>query len=234
VDLGTLAPTCAAETSAQDINDLGAIVGYSQTAIGNRHAFLWTQAAGMVDLGTLGGATSIATGINNAGQVVGYSDTSTGGIRAFKWSAPGPMVNLGTVQVNGSSYALAINERGDVAGTSGSTFQHPVVWPAVGGLIDLAVLGDNEASVAYTINNVGQLAGISNQLNYPNQHAVLWSWPRQDLILDFGPTYGIWTAYQGGPSTTSVQKLWRPVIWMATASTISLSILGHLTASMRG
>ena len=37
------------------------------------HAFLWSQSTGMLDIGTLGGAHSIAYDINNAGQIVGGS-----------------------------------------------------------------------------------------------------------------------------------------------------------------
>jgi uncharacterized membrane protein len=40
-------------------------------------AFLYTNGT-LTDLGTLGGADSVATGINASGQVVGYSTTTTG------------------------------------------------------------------------------------------------------------------------------------------------------------
>ena len=40
------------------------------------HAFSWTPAGGMVDLGTLGGTCSDATAVNASGQVVGFSTTA--------------------------------------------------------------------------------------------------------------------------------------------------------------
>ena len=50
----------------------------------------------IVDLGTLGGATSVALGINNLGQVVGGADLATGFRHAFLWD-DGVMTDLGTL-----------------------------------------------------------------------------------------------------------------------------------------
>ena len=66
------------EQHADDINDATQVVGASQTADGNDHAFLWTAARGMEDLGTLGGPTSTPFGISETGVVVGISSTAAG------------------------------------------------------------------------------------------------------------------------------------------------------------
>ena len=58
---------------AEDINDVGQVVGAASPATGSTHAFLWTEATGMTDLGTLGGSFSAAFAINNQGQVVGIA-----------------------------------------------------------------------------------------------------------------------------------------------------------------
>ncbi|NIN63846.1 MAG: HAF repeat-containing protein, partial [Anaerolineae bacterium] len=52
------------------------VIGFSSTASGERHAFLWTAEEGMVDLDTLGGPDSFAYGINEQGQVVGFAYTT--------------------------------------------------------------------------------------------------------------------------------------------------------------
>ena len=67
----TSAPSAAPISSARAVNDAGQVVGYSASASGESHAFSWTQAGGMVDLGTLGGRSSNAFAVNDAGQVVG-------------------------------------------------------------------------------------------------------------------------------------------------------------------
>ena len=62
------------------------------------HAFSWTQADGMVDLGTLGGTSSIAFAVNEGGQVVGDSRTAgDAATHAFSWTEEGGMVDLGTL-----------------------------------------------------------------------------------------------------------------------------------------
>src|SRR6266704_2464509 len=68
-DLGTLGGDLTSRAFA--INALGQVVGYSNTASGAKHAFLWANGT-MQDLGTLGGEVSGASGINRLGQVAGF------------------------------------------------------------------------------------------------------------------------------------------------------------------
>src|SRR5688500_13890389 len=65
-------------TLPNDINDVGQVVGVSETAVGNFHAFI-TGPDGMGIRGILSSNYgSSATSINNAGQVVGnYGITSS-------------------------------------------------------------------------------------------------------------------------------------------------------------
>ena len=73
-DLGTLG---GRQSSATAISGRGHVVGASETADGQWHAFLW-RAGTMTDLGALPSGDSYATDVNDAGQVVGASTTSPG------------------------------------------------------------------------------------------------------------------------------------------------------------
>lgn len=70
------------------LNESGQVVGSSVTSTGDNHAFSWTAAGGMIDIGTLGGTSSGAFAVNDEGQVVGISDTSSGDFHAFLWDPP--------------------------------------------------------------------------------------------------------------------------------------------------
>jgi probable HAF family extracellular repeat protein len=73
-------------SSAVAINNQGEVAGDVATASGATHAFFWTLAKGMVDLGTLGGKESAAVAINDRGQIAGTSDTVSGAHHAFLWA----------------------------------------------------------------------------------------------------------------------------------------------------
>jgi probable HAF family extracellular repeat protein len=94
VDLGTLQGGTSSLANA--VNESSQVVGSSGTADGD-HPFSWTQAGGMVDLGTLGGSEGAATAVNASGEVVGLAGTADGGNHAFSWTQVGGMVDLGTL-----------------------------------------------------------------------------------------------------------------------------------------
>ncbi len=102
---------------AEDINDLGQIVGTS----GSRAFRSAPNSVGQNDLGTLGGLSSRGIDINNLGQVVGSSTTADGQTRAFLTTANSAINpetdNLGTLGGNFSE-ANSINELGQVVGFS--------------------------------------------------------------------------------------------------------------------
>lgn len=77
-DLGTLASDNSGYSNAAAVSANGLVViGYSATDSGENHAFKHTDASGMVDLGTLGGASSQATAVSADGLViVGHSLTA--------------------------------------------------------------------------------------------------------------------------------------------------------------
>jgi probable HAF family extracellular repeat protein len=112
------------------VNDRGQIVGSSETASGQTHAFLWTETSGMLDLGTLGADASAAVDVNEKGEVVG--NLSAGGQvqRGFFWSDATGMVELGAL--GGSRVSVsAINDKGLIVGGSsiaGDTASHATLW----------------------------------------------------------------------------------------------------------
>ena len=155
-DLGTLGGGFA---EARAINDVGQVVGLSETAAGEQHAFVWTAAGGMKDLGTLGGTFSRAFAINHLGHVAGVSELPSGERRPFLWTPAGGMQDLGTFG-GGFGRARGINDLDQVVGRSDlpdGSF-HAFLWTAAQGMTDLApVVGNN--SEALDVNNRLQVAG---------------------------------------------------------------------------
>jgi probable HAF family extracellular repeat protein len=193
---------------AQGINDSGQVVGVS-TTLGPFRAFLWSSTSGIQDLGTLGGGVQLdpalrgalgsqANAINSFGQVVGFSDTPSGPQHAFLWS--GVMIDLGALGGSfsfDSSFAIGINNRGQVVGTDRTLFD-PVTRAIVvraflwsgGVMTDLSTLpevraaGWSSLSTANAINDAGQIVG-AGAINGQG-HAFLLSPPLSQPCLTGG------------------------------------------------
>ena len=123
-DLGTL----GRGSSAFGINNADKVVGSSETPAtpsgdfwNPGHAFVYTSRQGMQDLNNLidpsqGWELRRASAINDRGQIVGYGARNAA-IRAFRYSHE-HVQDLGTFPGGGFSYALALNNRGDVVGAA--------------------------------------------------------------------------------------------------------------------
>jgi probable HAF family extracellular repeat protein len=159
-------------TDARAINGSGQVVGWSQTAGGNYHAFVYSSGSS-TDLGTLGGSGSFAHGINDSGQVAGYSDLNPFAAHAFRHSS-GTMSDLGTLGGT-NSYGFAINSSGAVAGsaqTAGGQW-HAFVYQS-STMTDLGTLG-GASSNAQAINSSGQVVGSAQHSGNATYEAFIYS-----------------------------------------------------------
>ena len=114
-DLGNLGGTFAV---ALNINDAGQVTGWSETAGGVSHAFLWSpKKRTMVDLAP-GGITSGGYAINATGKVVGDMFPSTQHAGYYDGRK---VVDLGTLPGYSSAIARGLNNNNQAVGFS-STF----------------------------------------------------------------------------------------------------------------
>lgn len=110
------------EVYVSAINNLSQIVGKQDTENLDRHAFLFDESFGTVDLGTLGGLESEAFSINDKTQIVGISDsTKAKGERAFIWDKEHGMRDLTDLIPKDSGWkklvgAIKINNKGFIIG----------------------------------------------------------------------------------------------------------------------
>lgn len=162
VTIGTLGGRSA---FVQDLNNSGQVTGFSNfDESGSFHAFRWSRATGIIDLGTLAGSQdSLAVDINNRGLAVGYAIFQESGVsRAILWDPLTGLRDLGTLGGTGA-LALAINDGGRVAGNSVTVDGTGVAfsWTEAGGMIGLLPPGAL-SSDARDINASGQIVGNFN------------------------------------------------------------------------
>ena len=197
-------------TSSQNIGSLGAsykdtypsAINTSGQVVGNAYdagyyissAFSWTQAGGMVNLGTLGGTNSYAYDVNASGQVVGNAHPAGNGAwRAFSWTQAGGMVDLGTLGGTYSS-ANAVSASGQVVGyayTVGNTETRAFSWTQAGGMVDLGLPAGSPLAYATGVNNSGQVVGAFYTAGYAEQRA--FSWTQAGGMVDLGTLGGTYT-----------------------------------------
>jgi probable HAF family extracellular repeat protein len=127
----------------------------------------------ITDLGTFGGAFSLARGVNAAGEVVGQARTVCGSDHAFLY-CNGVLTDLGALGGTNSD-ARAINDLGQVIGGAdlGDGTSHAFLYSDEV-MCDLGTLPGSSSSIANGINDAGQVAGLSYSTNQ-DQRAFLYN-----------------------------------------------------------
>ena len=246
----------ANETNGFWVNNLGEVVGCADTAtaegypctgtVAGQHAFFWSKATGMKDLGTLpGGNVSGAQGINDSGVVVGYSNA--GGhpatdFFAFQWTKGGGMVNLGTLPGGPSSAAFEVNSAGVVSGDSfiSNGAVNATSWSS-GKIKNLGALPKAIFTAGLNVNDNGYVVGESVFSYGPpfKSHAFLWN---GSFMRDLGTLSGGITSVANGINTAGIivgqsdgkatNHSWHAVMWDTSRNIHDLGVLPGGTYSI--
>jgi uncharacterized membrane protein len=160
---------------ASGVNDNGQVVVWPdpQTPTNQNSSAIYTENGGpgtAVSLPFNAGGSNVYHAINNSGWVIG-SDSSSPPQRGRLWKA-GPTVELPPLPGDTESFASAINNKGDVVGTSrksGDNCWRAVLWPHAdhSAPVDLTEQTTSgwQLYEAHAINDRGQVvgAGFDNQ-----------------------------------------------------------------------
>lgn len=162
--LGYYPPT-GPQGDANDVNDIGVIVGSSSNPDSvDRHAVYWENGT-VHDLGMLpGDQYSKAYAVNNKGEIVGVSGGASG-TQTFLWSALGGMTSIGNLH-GLETLPTAMNDSSWVVGNAftGSNTT-PFLWrpgEAITDLNSFAYLANSSfSSLTYAtdINSLGEVVG---------------------------------------------------------------------------
>lgn len=164
------------------INARGQVIFSIWTDLGSRGYFY--NGTAVRDIGTLGGADTLAFDLNNAGQVTGSSILPDGSEHAFVWSAGGGMLDLGVLPGAANSRAVAINKLGVVTGTSEGLpffFPHAFRWSAADGMENLGDFVSGLSSFGTALNDAGLVAGNADT---PEDRRQAFVWTRTGGLVN--------------------------------------------------
>lgn len=192
--------------------------------------------AAVRDIGTLGGAETLALDLNNAGQVTGGSFLANGSEHAFFWSAGGGMLDLGVLPGAANSRATAINNLGVVTGTSEgvpSFFPRAFRWSRANGMENLGAFTSYLSSFGNTLNDAGLITGTSDT---PDNRRQAFVWTRGGGLIDIdtlGSDYseGIAVGARGevaGSRLDPVSGLYRAFFWTRAGGMRDLGTAGGI------
>jgi len=185
----------------------------------------------VVDLGTLGGSSSMATAINNAGFIVGQADTSSGASHPFLYNpATASMQDLGTLG-GATGSATCINAAGQVVGwaTAGNNIPRPFLWTS-NGMADLTP-ASAVGGQANGINDSGAIAMTLTLTDGSNNAYVDAAGQYTNLNSFMGSTSSLGQAINAsGQVAGNVSSATLPFGWFLGNSD-SASVLGAPTGS---
>ncbi len=159
------------------INDSGTMVGYSSPTSSAvtvpSTATVWQNGVATQIALQNGYSAGTATGINDTGQVIVNALSSSHTTTAFLWQN-GSLTNLGALGT-GFTSAAAINDQGQIVGTSVSgTRQHAFLWQN-GKISDLGLAGaSTDYAAASAINESGIAVGYETAAGVIDL-AVVWA-----------------------------------------------------------
>ena len=157
------------------------------------HAYLWSKATGIIDLGVLpGGQWSQPTAVNANGEVVGISYMDDGTHRGFYWSASTGMIDIGTIgQPHATPYWIF--DDGRVFGYSEARYAYLFsswVWTKSGGMVDMGSFGGG-ITIPRGVTKQGKVVGESYfdpDVFLNRRHA--FSWTAGGGLVDLGTLGG--------------------------------------------
>jgi hypothetical protein len=152
---------------------------------GPSRAFIWSEATGMTNIGTLGGSGAGAAAIDNdrvAGSSLTVGDSE---LHPFLWTRAAGMLDLGTL---GGTYAAAGGISGAAVIGDGTTIAggeliRGFLWTPAAGMIELAPLPGGDHTFPWGVH--GNLVAGYSTVAVPGRRPVAWR--RNGEIIDLVP-----------------------------------------------